>query len=186
MKAPFLSKILRITFAVLEAIVLLVTVLAITAVFLFPRLPAKTWFGLGPIQFEQVGVSYPLSIPNIGDFEIRNLQATVVVTRQLAEARFATLGRAMLPVILVHGLFFYALFDLLRRLFRNVGRRESFSDQNIRLVRGVGISIIAFTLLAAVGKMYFSYRELDYLGNSGTLMGAEVRLAPATEDNALF
>ena len=42
-----------------------------------------------------------------------------------------------LPLWLLHVMFLAALFELLRRLFRNVGRGDSFSPGTIRLVQAV-------------------------------------------------
>jgi hypothetical protein len=68
--------------------------------------------------------------------------------------RLKTFG---LPVLLIHALFLAALFELLRRLFRNVGRGESFTPQSVRLVQIIGVSLMVFAFVAAIGKSWFGY-----------------------------
>lgn len=75
---------------------------------------------------------------------------------QLARYYFA-------PVGVLYALFMALLFDLLRRLFRNVGQGSSFTPQTIRLVRYIGFSLLLFALVSAVAEAYASQALLDYL-----------------------
>src|SRR5262245_52667719 len=121
--AILFPKLLKIFFAILEVIVLLGTIIALSLVAVLPRLPGKAWYSLGPVQF--VPSAAPLEIKDTaaGDLELRDLQGIVTVTNEFGPGRLAALRWAIPPVILVYSLFFVSLFDLLRRLFRNVARR---------------------------------------------------------------
>jgi hypothetical protein len=86
-----------------------------------------------------------------------------------------------LPVLLVYALFCTALFELLRRLFRNVGRGESFTAQSVRLVQIVGGSLIVYALVSAIGESWFAYAMYGYLAEHTqiAISGTPVLLPPA-------
>jgi hypothetical protein len=85
-----------------------------------------------------------------------------------------------LPLLLIYAVFFTALFELLRRLFRNVGRGESFTPQSVRLVQIVGGSLIVFSLISAVGESWFAHAMYSYLADHTqvAISGTPVRLPP--------
>ena len=91
------------------------------------------------------------------------------------------LKRYGLPLLLIYAVFFAALFELLRRLFRNVGRGDSFTPQSVRLVQIVGGALIVFSLISAVGESWFAHAMYAYLTEHTqfAISGTSVRLPPA-------
>lgn len=68
-----------------------------------------------------------------------------------------------LPAGVFYALFAAALFDLLRRLFRNVEQGASFTPQTVRLVRYVGFALVIAAVMSALAGAYASQVLLDYL-----------------------
>jgi hypothetical protein len=181
---PILPRILKITFAVLESLTVLIVGVILALLWLLPPQAKNASYDLGEVQFvPSVG---PATLVREGgeELKIKNLHGTVMISDAQFPDGLGSIKWAMVPLILVNGGFFFVLCDLLRRLFRNVQGSESFSGVSIRLVRRVGLTILVFTLLSAVTQSYFGYRVLRYLGPSGTLMGQEVLLTPAESENA--
>ena len=85
-----------------------------------------------------------------------------------------------LPIILINAVFFAALFELLRRLFRNVGRGDSFTPQSVRLVQIIGGALIVFSLISAVGESWFAHAMYAYLTEHTqiAISGTSVRCRP--------
>ena len=77
-------------------------------------------------------------------------------------------------------LFLTVLFELLRRLFRNVGRGESFTPQSVRLVQSIGVSLIVFWLLSSFAVSWF-YAAYDFISQHTQIAvsGTPVKLPPA-------
>lgn len=75
-------------------------------------------------------------------------------------------------------LFAAVIFDLLRRLFRNVTRGESFTERNIRLVHWIGMAVIVFTLVSSVMQSWSNHRVLTYLQQHATIEGVKMGFAP--------
>ena len=179
-----MSKFLKILFLVLEVGTLLVTLL-IVGLFLFSP-SSKSYLGLGPVAFVPLSgpPAFATSGPDPVSGQITDLHGVV---RLPIENHIlpAAVKWVFLPVILLGGSFLAFICDLLRRLFRNVEHRQSFTLQNIRLVQHLGLAILLFTILGALAKSYSTRRALEYLGNSGTLMEQEVVLAPASSNSFL-
>lgn len=83
-------------------------------------------------------------------------------------------------MVLVELVFGAALLDLLRRLFRNVARGESFTARNIRLVHVLGISILAFTLLSGAMQAWYSSQIVAYLNQHAAVEGGHMSFASAS------
>ena len=89
-----------------------------------------------------------------------------------------------LPVMLLDVVFLAALFELLRRLFRNVGRGNSFTRDTIRLVQSVGGLLILFSFVLSFAESLFFYHLFGYLAHHAviTISGASVHFpAPRYE-----
>jgi hypothetical protein len=182
----FLPKLFRVAFTVLAALAALCTVLILAAILIDPELPADAGFGPKNGEFLGQPASIALQPGAAGQAEptldLRAFNGNVAMTvNQPAGAveLFKTYG---LPVLLIYAVFFAALFELLRRLFRNVGRGESFTAQSVRLVQIVGGSLIAFSLVAAIVKSWFAYAMYGYLAEHTqiAISGTPVQL-PAAE-----
>jgi hypothetical protein len=89
-----------------------------------------------------------------------------------------------LPIILIHILFLTLLFELLRRLFRNVGRGDSFTPQSVHLVQIIGVSLIVFSLVSGVAQSWFAHAAWDYFAQHTQIAvsGTPLQL-PVTPDH---
>jgi len=67
-----------------------------------------------------------------------------------------------LPLILLRIVFFIVVFELLRRLFRNVGReRASPSDAEARA--GPGRLALVYSIVSAISEAWFVHAMYSYL-----------------------
>ncbi len=71
-----------------------------------------------------------------------------------------------MPIVLAGVIFSAILFHILRRLFKNVERGQTFSANNVRLIRVLGATIIVFTLASGLAKTWFSHCLADYLNHT--------------------
>jgi hypothetical protein len=89
-------------------------------------------------------------------------------------------------------LFLIVLFELLRRLFRNVGRGDSFAPQSVRLVQAVGFLLIGFSIAAGAAQSWFAWGAYDYFSQHTQIVvsGTPLRLPSAGNhpwfDTSLF
>ena len=97
------------------------------------------------------------------DFLVTAFQGNVAVSVENADGLVEVFKHYGLPAILSNMVFLAALFELLRRLFRNVGRGESFSRDTIRLVQAVAGLLVAFSFIASFGEGLFAYQLFGYL-----------------------
>jgi hypothetical protein len=68
-----------------------------------------------------------------------------------------------IPIALLYAISLAILFDLLRRLFRNVGRGDSFTPQSVGLVQIIGGVLIALACVSAIGETLFAHAVFGYL-----------------------
>jgi len=180
-----LPKLFRVAFAALAILAALCAVCLIAAMLIDLQLPPDARFG--PVNGKFLGqpaslVVHPGSEGHAGPvLDLRAFGGNVAVTVNRAAGAVRLFNAYGLPVLLVYAIFFAALFELLRRLFRNVGRGESFSPQSVRLVQIVGGSLIAFAFVAAIAESWFTYAMYDYLEQYTqiAISGTPVQLPPA-------
>jgi len=125
-----------------------------------PKLPAGAQ--LGPKSVEVLGLPGTVILQNF-TFVAQLAHGGLAMRVNDASGLFEVLIHTGLPVALLHVLFFMLLFDLLRRLFRNVGRGESFTRPTFRLVQIIGFSLLGFSLVSALSDGWFVHVLLDYL-----------------------
>jgi len=162
-----LPKLFRVTFTVFTALAALATVCILAAILIDPELPADARFGPRNGKF----LGQPASIvlqPDADDhaeptLDVRAFSGNVAVAVNQPAGAVELFKAYGLPVLLIYALFCTALFELLRRLFRNVGRGESFTAQSVRLVQIVGGSLIVYSLVSAIGESWFAYAMYGYL-----------------------
>ena len=134
-----LPKIFRWIFLILTIAAGLGAVVVTLAILINPGIPAGFHFGPKAIDF--LGQPGSVTLRSVGgdyDFTLSALRGGLVFFVAKAGGLLDVIKRYGLPVVLLNLLFFAVLFDLLRRLFRNVGRGESFSHETVRLVQIVG------------------------------------------------
>jgi hypothetical protein len=181
----FLPKLFRYAFTVLAVLAALAAVCIVAAILIDPELPPNARFG--PSNGEIMGQPASVALqPGADDhaeptLSLRAFSGNVAVTVDRPAAAVELFKTYGLPVLLIYAVFFTALFELLRRLFRNVGRGESFTAQSVRLVQIVGGSLIVFSLVTAIGESWFAYAMYGYLVDHTqiAISGTPVLLPPA-------
>lgn len=94
-------------------------------------------------------------------------------------------GKGLLFMLaLVDILFFVVQCDLLRRLFRNVARGESFTARNIHLVHWMGGAIIVFTLVSSAAQTWGHYQVISYLQQHASVPGTSMKFVPPPVDSS--
>lgn len=148
-----------------------------------PKLPPNIHFG--PVQvFVQHEPAIVTIAPENGDLrlDLVAFRGTVHMTMDRGGAFVEMLKHHGLPLVLLNLLFLTAVFELLRRLFRNVGRGESFTPQTMRLVQILCFGLLVFSLVAAVGEGWFRHALQNYLANNVvvTISGVALHVPPST------
>lgn len=180
-----LPKLFRSVCAVLAVLTALAAVVLIVVMAIDPALPADAHFG--PVRGEVLGQPAAIALqPDAGGqgppaFTVTAFHGSVAMTVEKPAGMIELFKTYGLPILLIHAVFFTALFELLRRLFRNVGRGESFSPQSVRLVQIIGVSLVVFSFLSAVGESWFVPAMYSYLVEHTeiAISGTPVRLPPA-------
>jgi hypothetical protein len=146
-----------------------------------PHLPAGTHFG--PLDVDFLGQPGSVALrPMAGDFDFHAtaFRGTMTLFVGKAGGLIEVIKRFGLPLVLVEMIFFAALFELLRRLFRNVGRGDSFSQDTIRLVQSVGGLLIAYSFVSSFTESLFSHAVFSYFAHHAviTISGTPLHLPP--------
>jgi len=142
---------------------------------------------LGPAEFKLAGQPGTVILRSTGsesDFLATAFGGNVSVGVEKAGGLIEFLKRYGLPLLFLNMIFLAGLFELLRRLFRNVAQGTSFTRQTIRLVQGVGGWLILFSFVLAFAEGLFYYNLLTYLTQHAviTISGTPVHLpAPQYE-----
>jgi hypothetical protein len=181
----FLPKLFRWVFTGLAVLTALAAVVLIAVILVDPTLPPDARFG--PVHGQLMGQPATLALqPHASGqgepaLSARAFNGNVTMTVDKPAGAIELLKRYGLPLLLIYAVFFAALFELLRRLFRNVGRGESFTPQSVRLVQVVGGALIIFSLISAVGESWFAHAMYAYLTEHTqfAISGTSVRLPPA-------
>ena len=181
----FLPRLFRWVFTVLAVLTALAAVVLIAVILVDPTLPPDARFG--PVHGQLMGQPATLALqPHASGqgepaLSARAFNGNVTMTVDKPAGAIELLKRYGLPLLLIYAVFFAALFELLRRLFRNVGRGESFTPQSVRLVQVVGGALIIFSLISAVGESWFAHAMYAYLSEHTqfAISGTSVRLPPA-------
>ncbi len=160
----WLPKFLRWMFAV-SSVFMVLGIVAVSVVMLVnPSLPATAQFG--PFDVEMLGQPGNIVLrSNHGDsvFAVTAFRGSMSMNVGAAGGLIELFKLYGFPLVLVYLAFFAVLFDLLRRLFRNVGRGESFTRQSVHLVQTIGVSLLVFSLVSAFGEGLFSHAMFTYL-----------------------
>ena len=174
-----LPKIFRWVFTVLAVIAVLCAIAICVAMAIDPSLPPGTHFG--PIKLDlmgQPGTVVLRAVNGDSDFTVTALRGSVTLFVEKAGGLIEVLKHHGLPLILINTIFFAVLFDLLRRLFRNVGRGQSFTRQSVYLVQIVGAWLLVFSLVSAFAESWFSHAMYAYLAQHAvvTISGTSLHL----------
>jgi hypothetical protein len=180
-----LPRLFRVAFAILGVLAAFAAVCVIAAMLIDPELPPGAHFG--PVHGDVLGqpAAFGLQPDANGQAEpglyLRAFSGNVAVTVTRPAGAVELFKAYGLPVLLIYLVFFAALFELLRRLFRNVGSGQSFTQQSVRLVQIAGGSLIVFSLVTAIAESWFAYAMYGYLAEHAqiAISGTPVQLPPA-------
>ena len=181
--ASFLPKLFRWLFTILVVCTAVAVVAVIGLMIADPSLPPDARFG--PVKTEFLGhpaeitVQAPAAERSEPVLNVRAVNGAVTITVDKPAGMIALLKRYGLPLMLIYAVFFTALFELLRRLFRNVGRGDSFTPQSVRLVQVIGGSLIVFSLVAGLGEMWLAHAAYDYFAQHTLIAVSGNTAAPA-------
>ncbi len=174
-----LPKIFRWVFTALAGLAALVAIVLCIVMALNPHLPPGAHFG--PITANLIGQPGSVSLlPVDGDFDFTAsvFRGTITIFVGKAGDLIELLKHYGLPLGLVDAIFFAGLFELLRRLFRNVGRGDSFSAHTVRLVQMVGGLLIAFSFVSSFAEGLFAHAVFGYFADHAviTISGSRLHL----------
>jgi hypothetical protein len=183
----FLPTFFRVAFGTLAVLATIAAVFIAVVLLVDPRLPPNAHWE--PAHGEFLGQPASIALKpaegGVGEpvLELAAFGGGVAATVDTPAGAIEQIKDFGLPILLIRALFFAALFELLRRLFRNVGRGESFTSQSVRLVQIIGGSLMVFAFLSAIGKSWFAYEMYDYLADHTqvAVSGTPVQLPPAVQ-----
>jgi hypothetical protein len=179
--SSFLPKLFRWVFTVMVVLMVIGALGICIAMIIDPGLPAG--FHFGPQQVDILGQPGTVTLRPVGgdsNFTVTALRNSVSITIEQAGGFVRVLVRNGLPVALMHVVFLGVMFELLRRLFRNVERGESFTRQTVLLVQFVGLSLLAFSVVSAFGEIWLWHAAYGYAAGHATLtiQGQQLHLPP--------
>jgi hypothetical protein len=167
-----LPKLFRWLFTVLAVFAVLGAIAICLAIVIDPKLPAGARAAFGPVTLDLLGEPGSVALRPAGsdsDFTVTALRGNVTLSVEKAGGLVEVLKHWGLPMILMNMIFFAVLFDLLRRLFRNVGRGDSFTPQSVRLVQILGGWLILFSFVSAFVEHWFSEAAFAYFAQHTTV-----------------
>ncbi len=178
----FLPKLFRWVFAVLAVLSAVAAVLVTIVLLVDPHLPPGTHFG--PLNINLGGQPGTIGLrANNGDsdFTLTAFKGTITLVVAKAGGLIEVVKHYGFPVVLIDLLFCAALFDVLRRLFRNVGLGNSFTRETISLVQIVGGGLIVYSIVSAFAEGLFIHAVYGYLADhaTATVSGAQLHFPPA-------
>lgn len=174
------QKILRRLFGLLEITLLIAVVLLSLLILTLPRLSdhADLQLLVGEVGLMPESGALTLQTDGVksGSVSITNLRGTVLAKNSFDNKGLLALARwHTLPMVIFYAVFAILLLDMLRRLFKNFERGESFTNRSVLLVHKIGLTIIVFTILSAVVTMWLDQAVANYLEKHATIQG--IRMA---------
>lgn len=188
--AGFLPKAFRWLFTIFVVCTSLAAIAVVVVMLVDPSLPPDAHF---THKGDVLGQAAEFTLQPAGEgrtepvFTAHAFNGAVTMTVDKPAGMLELLKQYGLPLMLIYALFFTALFELLRRLFRNVGRGESFTPQSVRLVQTIGVSLIVFWLVSGFAESWFAYAAYDFFSQHTQIAvsGTPVKL-PAAEHRTWF
>lgn len=160
--------------ALIGAAIVSVLILALPRISDHAKLAFKVGFKVGLVP-ESGALIVQLGDSKAEAISIENLQGTLLVKNPGVGNDLVALTRwYTLPLVIAYAGFIAVLFDLLRRLFRNVDRGESFTERSAHLVHKIGMTIILFTLLSAMPAWWHNRAIITYLQQHGAIEGVKM------------
>jgi hypothetical protein len=182
MSNSWLPKALRWMFTFFVVITALGAIAVAVVMVIDPKLPPNIHFGPTKVFIQHEPAIVAIA-PENGDLrlDLTAFRGTVHMSMDHGGGFIELLKHDGLPLVLLNILFLTALFELLRRLFRNVGRGESFTPHTLRLVQILGFGLLVFSLVAAAGEGWFNGAVQTYLAQHTaiTISGVALHVPPS-------
>jgi hypothetical protein len=172
----------------------------ILAVFWLLALTYKTWtqkqLGHDTRFIAAVGeISLPVSPGSVGlrsdtapagSLTLSSLRGTLQVDLCSADTTLVSALRlSIIPTMTVVIIFSYVLFTALRNLCANLERGDVFNEENLRLVRRIGVSLIAFSLIGAGFEFWASHVLGGYFSDHVVVTGLQTGIPFVNGSNTL-
>jgi hypothetical protein len=177
-----LPKLFRWAFTVLVGLTAFAGFVICVVMLINPHLPQGTHVGPHDVDF----LGQPGSVefrPANGDFDFlaTAFRGDITLFVGKAGALIELVKHYGLPFLLLKLIFFTAVFELLRRLFRNVGRGESFNQGTVRLVQILAGVLIAFSFILSFAAGLFAHAVFNYFAHNAviTISGSTIHLPQA-------
>jgi hypothetical protein len=168
-------------FTVFVIFTALCAVAVLVVMLIDPTLPPGAHFG--PIKTNFLGQPGSMFFFRDSAFALTAFRGGLAVSIRNAGGLIEILKHYGLPLILLQIVFFMVVFELLRRLFRNVGRGESFTQPTLRLVQILGVSLLVYSLVSAIAEAWFVHAMYSYLVQNAqiTISGSPLYLPQSHE-----
>jgi hypothetical protein len=176
----WIARLLKWLFAICTVICVVCAVAVIVVMVIDPKLSSLV--GNTTIKLKIMGQDGLLILKN-SNAMADLMNGNVNVRVRDAVGLFEVIKNHGLPLALLFIVFYAALFDLLRRLFRNVVRGDSFTRGNVRLVQVIGLALVVFSFVAAGAESWFQYALSSFLSSHAT---ASVGGAPLSLPSTAF
>ena len=176
-----LPTIFRWVFTVLAALCAFAAFVVCVAILINPHLPTDAQ--IGPADGDFMGQPGSIDFhPANGDFDLMAtaFHGTITLFVKQAGGLIEVIKHYGLPVALIQMVFLTTLFELLRRLFRNVGRGDSFTQQTVRLVQYLAGTLIVFSFVLSAVEGLFVTEVFGYFVQHAviTISGQPIHLEP--------
>jgi hypothetical protein len=171
----WLARLLKWVFLVFTVFMGIAALAIVVVLVVDPKLPHGT--RIGTFDIEMLGQTGTVVFKN-ATLNASMFHNGVSARVDDANGLFDLVKHIGLPVALLSVLYFAGLFELMRRLFRNVVRGESFTRQTMRLVQVIGLSLVVYSIVSMVAEGWFQYELYGYLANHATVLisGAQIHL----------
>jgi hypothetical protein len=171
----WLPKLLRWMFTFFVIVMSLGAIAVCVVMLIDPTLPPSTHFG--PMKTDFLGQPGSIVFRDSA-FALTAFRGGLAVSIQNAGGLIEMLKHYGLPLILLQIVFYIVVFELLRRLFRNVGRGQSFTQPTLRLVQILGVSLLVYSLVSACAQGWFFHAMYTYLAQNAqiAISGSPVHL----------
>jgi hypothetical protein len=137
-----------------------------------------------PVSPGVVGLASNTATP--GSLALHSLRGTLQVDLCSTDAALVSaLRRSIIPSMAVVIIFAFVLFTSLRNLCGNLGRGDVFNEENLRLVRRIGLSLVAYSLLGAGAQLWTLHVLGGYFRDHVVLTGLQMSLPFVNGTNPL-
>jgi Protein of unknown function (DUF2975) len=128
-----------------------------------------------PAAAGSVGLSSNTATP--GSLGLHSLRGTLQVDLCSSDtALVSALRLSIIPLMAALIIFSYVLFTALRNLCRNLEGGDVFNEENLRLVRRIGVTLVTYSLTGAVLETCASHVLGGYFGEHVVLEGFKTSL----------